>query len=310
MTRSGTIRVGIGGWNYAPWRDTFYPADVTLKRQLEYASRQVSAIEVNGTFYRLQTPTVFGRWHDATPEHFMFALKAPRFITHRRELATAGESVQRFLDSGITQLRHKLGPILWQLPPGKTFDARDIEAFLSLLPQQAGGLQLRHALEVRHDSFVQRSFVKLARRHGTAIVMADSAKYPTITDVTADFIYLRLMNAIASQRTGYRQATLASWAARAQTWAAGTVPAHVAPLDAPAKSAARDVFMFAINGAKERAPAAAGYLLKCLQAAPARHARVKTSRPSTKSTAAKRQSTSDKTPRKRASRAARKVRRG
>lgn len=267
MATLGCIRVGIGGWDYAPWRETFYPADVPQKRQLEYASRQVTTIEVNGTFYRLQTPAVFAKWHDETPENFVFSLKASRFITNRRVLASAGESIQRFIDSGITQLRAKLGPILWQLAPTTQFDAADVEAFLKLLPDEADGIRLRHALEVRHESFVQAPFVELARRHNTAIVLADSKKYPAIPDATADFVYARLMNAVSSEVTGYERKILAMWAQRAQSWASGQVPQNLPVISAeptPGQQTYRDVFMYVINGAKERAPAAAMQLLACL----------------------------------------------
>lgn len=267
---TGSIRVGIGGWDYAPWRETFYPADVTQKRQLEYASRHVTSIEVNGTFYRLQSAAVYAKWHDDTPDGFVFSLKAPRFITHRRVLASAGESIQRFIGSGIDALRDKLGPLLWQLPPTTMFDAGDLEAFLQLLPASIGDIPLRHALEVRHDSFIDASFVELARRCNIAIVLADSPKYPAIAAVTADFIYARLMRAAASCSTGYTPEALASWTRHAQSLAVGELPADLpsireAGAHAPTRPRA-DVFIFFINGAKERAPAAAMHLLSNLAA--------------------------------------------
>jgi uncharacterized protein YecE (DUF72 family) len=270
MNSAGHIRVGIGGWDYAPWRETFYPPGVTQKRQLEYASRQVTAIEVNGTFYGLQKPTTFARWRDETPEGFVFSLKAPRFVTHRRELATAGESIQRFMDSGIAELGAKLGPILWQLPPTTKFDVGDVERFLKLLPANAGDLRMRHALEARHDSFIDAAFVQLARRYNMAIVLADSAKYPAIAAMTADFVYVRLMKAVATEPTGYQPQTLSLWADRARQWAAGAAPSDLPMIETEVASASagRDVFMYAINGAKERAPAAAMRLLSTLGLTP------------------------------------------
>jgi uncharacterized protein YecE (DUF72 family) len=267
MIQPGSIRVGIGGWDYAPWRETFYPPDVPQKRQLAYASRQVTAIEVNGTFYRLQKPDTFAKWRDETPDDFVFSLKASRFITHRRLLATAGESIERFIGSGLTQLGAKLGPILWQLPPSTRFDAGDLEAFLQLLPADADGYRLRHVLEVRHESFVQAPFIALARRYNVATVLADSPKYPAFADATGDFIYARLMSSVASVPTGYDESSLSRWAERAKSWAAGGEPddlPRIEKLDPTATVAARDVFIYLINGAKERAPAGAMHLLSCL----------------------------------------------
>jgi uncharacterized protein YecE (DUF72 family) len=260
----GAIRVGIGGWDYAPWRETFYPAEITQKRQLEYASRQLTTIEVNGTFYRLQSPAVYTKWHDATPQDFVFSLKAPRFITHRRLLASAGESIQRFLSSGIDALGDKLGPLLWQLPPTTRFDPSDLAAFLQLLPAKLAGRPLRHALEARHDSFIDAAFVDLAARHHVAIVLADSPKYPQIAAATADFVYARLMCAEASCVTGYAPVALDAWRAKAQTLASGEWPAELGLIpggNADSSRRAPDVFIYFINGAKERAPAAAMQLL-------------------------------------------------
>ena len=261
----GTIRVGIGGWDYAPWRETFYPAEVTQKRQLEYASRHVTAIEVNGTFYRLQTPSTFAKWHAETPDDFVFSLKASRFIMNRRVLASAGESMQRFLDSGLVQLKGKLGPLLWQLNPTATFDAADLKGFLELLPREMDGLQLRHVLEVRHESFEQEAFLDLARRYNVATVLADTKKYPSFADATGDFIYARLMSAESARPEGYDRKVLSSWAQRAQVWASGGEPDDLRRIvKSTAAAEPRDVFLFVINGAKERAPAAAMKLLEFL----------------------------------------------
>jgi uncharacterized protein YecE (DUF72 family) len=260
------IRIGIGGWNYEPWRTTFYPADVTQSRELEYASRHVTAIEINGTFYRLQKPAVFAKWHDSTPASFLFSIKAPRFIVQRRDLTSAAAAIERFLASGITELKSKLGPILWQLADTKAFEPREIDGFLALLPAAAGGLPLRHALEVRHASFLNREFLDIARRHGVAVVFEDDATHPGISDLTSSFVYARLRRCVASCATGYPLAALKKWSLRAQLWAGGKEPADLPRVAAPRKTAARqrDVFIYFINGAKERAPAAAQKLITLL----------------------------------------------
>jgi uncharacterized protein YecE (DUF72 family) len=262
---AGRIRVGIGGWDFAPWRETFYPADVPQKRQLEYASRRVTSIEVNGTFYRLQTPDTFAKWRDETPDDFMFALKASRFIMNRRALATAGDAIEKFLGSGLAQLGAKLGPILWQLTPFARFDAADLEGFLKLLPSELSGLPLRHALEVRHQSFEQEACIDLIRRYNVATVLADTTKYPSFADATGDFIYARLMSAESSKPEGYDRKVLARWAERGQQWAAGDEPDDLRRIATDkASNTQRDVFLFVINGAKERAPAAAMKILEHL----------------------------------------------
>jgi uncharacterized protein YecE (DUF72 family) len=256
----GTIRTGIGGWNYAPWRETFYPAGVREKDELGYASRQLGAIEVNGTFYRLQTAQTFARWHAETPDDFMFALKAPRFVTQRRVLAEAGEAVQRFLDSGIAELHDKLGPLLWQLPPTHKFAGDDCARFLDLLPARRGSRPLRHVVEARHDSFLAPAFIDLLRERGIAAVFADTDEYPSFADVSADFVYARLMRAVSSQALGYPRQALDGWAQCARQWARGGVPDHlpiVGTAPPPPVKGGRDVFLFFISGAKERNPAAA-----------------------------------------------------
>jgi len=267
-THQAPIRVGIGGWTYEPWRKTFYPSEVAQSRELDYASRQVTSIEINGTFYRLQKPAVFAKWHDATPEPFVFSVKAPRFIVQRKDLASAASAVERFLSSGIIELQSKLGPILWQLAPTKAFDAKEIDSFLSLLPPTAGRLPLRHALEVRHASFLDRDFLDIARRYGVAVVYEDDAIHAGFADLTSTFIYARLRSSLASCTTGYSLAALKQWASRAQLWATGKEPTdlpRVAPMPGPA-GPPRDVFIYFINGAKERAPAAARKLISLLDA--------------------------------------------
>ncbi|WP_028080461.1 DUF72 domain-containing protein [Solimonas soli] len=255
---SGTIRTGIGGWNYAPWRETFYPPHVREKDELAYASGRLRAIEVNGTFYRLQTPSTYARWHAETPDDFVFALKAPRFVTQRRVLAEAGDSIRRFLDSGIAELRDKLGPLLWQLPPTHRYDADDSRRFLDLLPARLGGRALRHVFEVRHDSFLVPDFVEALRERGIATVYADSDDYPSFADVTAGFVYARLMRSQSAQATGYAPEALDRWAARGRRWAEGAAPDDLPTVcgTAPPRRA-RNVFLFFISGAKERNPAAA-----------------------------------------------------
>jgi uncharacterized protein YecE (DUF72 family) len=266
MTR---IRVGIGGWTYEPWRETFYPAGLPARRELEHASRQVTAIEVNGTYYSTMTAKSFERWFAETPDDFMFSLKANRFTTNRRVLAEAAESIDRFIGSGLARLEHKLGPVLWQFAPTKRFDPDDFEAFLKLLPADVEGRPLRHVLDVRNDSFMVPQFLALARKYRAAVVFTDSPDYPSFANLTTDFVYLRLMRAELHRPTGYAPEVLAAFAACAQAWAAGGQPAGL-PLvagdaDAPA-AAERDVFMFMINGAKERAPAAALDLIARLRA--------------------------------------------
>ena len=252
----------MGGWNYEPWRETFYPKTVTKAGELAYASRQVTAIEVNGTFYRLQSPAVFAKWRDETPDDFVFSLKASRYNVNRRVLADAGEGMGKFLASGLTELGAKLGPILWQLAPTKAFDPGDLEAFLRLLPGELKGLRLRHALEVRHDSFKTADFIDLARRYGVATVFADTDEYPSFADLTGDFVYARLMRTTASAPTGYTKPALKKWMARAQAWAAGAQPDDLPRVSkSDGKRQPRDVFLYFISGAKERNPAAASYVV-------------------------------------------------
>jgi uncharacterized protein YecE (DUF72 family) len=258
------IRVGIGGWIFEPWRGTFFPKGLAKTRELDYASRAVTTIEINSTYYSAQKPETFRRWAGETPDDFVFSVKASRFATNRRVLAEAGESVERFVGQGITELKSKLGPILWQFAPTKKFDASDFEGFLKLLPKEQSGIKLRHAVEVRHESFGVPEFMALLKKHNAAVVIADSAKYPMFADVTGDFVYARLENAQAKIETGYAPKDIAKWAKIANTWAEGRDAEELPRLGpAPAKKK-RDVFIYMINGAKERAPAAAMALLKKL----------------------------------------------
>lgn len=266
----GDIRVGIGGWTFDPWKETFYPPGTPAKRELEVASRKVSAIEINGTYYSTMSANSFERWHDETPDDFVFSVKAHRFATHRKVLAEAGDSIDHFVQSGLARLRDKLGPILWQFMPTKKFDAADFGAFLQRLPRELGGRPLRHVLDVRHESFLVPEFLDLARRHGAGLVLTDSPDYPSLGNLTSDFVYLRLMRCESKRPTGYAPAVLDAWAACARAWAGGGAPADVPRVpgvdDAPAPAGGRDVFMFMINGAKERAPAAAMEVLARLRA--------------------------------------------
>ncbi|MES2056194.1 MAG: DUF72 domain-containing protein [Pseudomonadota bacterium] len=262
MTQAN-IRIGIGGWTFEPWRGTFFPEKWPQKRELEYAAGKMTAIEVNGTYYSGFKPATFEGWAKAVPDGFVFTLKASRFCTNRKILAEAGESVMRFVDQGIIELGDKLGPILWQFMATKKFDADDFSAFLKLLPARHGGIALRHAIQVRHESFAVPEFVALARAAGVAIVYADSAEYPAIADVTGDFVYARLENAQEEAVTGYTDAELDRWADAARAWAAGGQPdglPYAAP--EPPKASPRDSFIFFINGAKVRAPAGALALIE------------------------------------------------
>ncbi len=252
------IRVGIGGWNYEPWRGLLYPDKLPKTQELFYASRRVTSIEVNGTFYSTFKPSTFRKWFDETPDDFIFSLKAPRFAVNRRILAEAGPSIEKFFESGVSELKAKLGPVLWQLAPFKKYDADDIAAFLSLLPRNIDGLPLRHVLEVRHESFLCAEFIRQARQADIAIVLADSAKYPLVSDVTTSFRYLRLQSTSSEIETGYTPEALDRWAALARAWERGEEPTHVPPIEPQAPTGRPcDIFVYFINGAKERAPAAA-----------------------------------------------------
>lgn len=262
MGKPHNIRVGVGGWTYEPWRDNFYPAGLPAARELEYASRKLTVIEVNGTYYSTQKPATFAKWRDQTPDDFVFSLKANRFATNRRVLAEAGESVQRFIDSGIAELGAKLGPIVWQFAATKRFEAADFESFIRLLPGKVSGMPLHHVLDVRHDSFKCDGYLALARRHRVATVFTDSDEYPAFADVTGEFVYARIMRTDAELPQGIAPQALDSLAACALAWRAGGEPAGLPRVQPPLSATApRDVFIFFISAAKERAPAAAMALL-------------------------------------------------
>lgn len=256
---SRPIRIGIGGWTFDAWNDTFYPGEVKKKNQLDYAARQLRTIEINGTYYRGQKPETFAKWAAATPDGFVFAVKGNRFVTQRKVLAEAGESLDKFFATGVTELGDRLGPLLWQLPPTKQFDADDLAAFFELLPKTWNGVAVRHALEVRHNTFKTPEFVSLARAHGIGIVGALHETYPAIWDVTADFAYVRLQTGSDEIETCYDTDELGAWAVRLQRWSKGGAPDDLL-LTAPEDSAPirpRDVFCYLISSGKSRAPAGA-----------------------------------------------------
>jgi len=257
----GKIHIGIGGWVFEPWRGVFYPDGLPQKRELEYAASKLTSIEINGTYYGSQKPESFARWREETPEDFVFALKGSRFCTNRRVLAEAGPSVEKFLTSGLTELGHKLGPINWQFMPTKPFDPADFEAFLRLLPKELDGVRLRHAVEVRHDSFRSPDFVALLREYGVAAITSADSDYTQIADVTAPFVYARIMGTQEAEPKGYPESGLERWVTAARRWAEGHVPEGLETVGPPAKVEPRDVFLYVISGAKLRNPAAAMELI-------------------------------------------------
>ncbi|AVO47679.1 DUF72 domain-containing protein [Phreatobacter cathodiphilus] len=267
MAKSGAIRVGIGGWTFEPWRGSFYPDGLAQKSELDYASRHVTAIEINGTFYGTQKPESFAKWHDETPDDFVFALKGPRFSTNRRVLAEAGPSIERFVGSGIVRLKAKLGPINWQMAATKAYQPDDFEAFLALLPKEVEGIALRHVVEVRHQSFMTPDFPALLARYGVAAVFADEPDYPYFFDPTADFVYVRLQCAREEEPAGYPPQVLDTWARHAGVWTAGGMPEDLPRIDPKRRvnKTPRDVFVFMINGFKPKAPFAAMALIERLK---------------------------------------------
>jgi uncharacterized protein YecE (DUF72 family) len=244
---TGTIRVGIGGWNFEPWRGVFYPEGLTQKRELEFASRALATIEINGTYYSSFKPASWQKWRDETPDGFVFSVKASRFCTNRKVLAEAGESVERFVGQGLTELGPKLGPINWQFMATKKFDPVDFAAFLQLLPREKDGVKLHHAVEVRSPTFATQQFYDLAAKHKVAIVYAKDEEFPEIDQPTADFTYARLMATDEKLAGGVSAAELTRLAKQAKVWAQRG-----------------DVFAYFISGAKVRNPAAAQALQKKL----------------------------------------------
>ncbi len=236
----GTIRVGIGGWDFDEWRGSFYPEGLSRAKQLAYAAERLTSIEINATYYRSQKPATFEKWAASVPDGFKFSLKASRFSTARRKLSDSGDSVAFFLKQGFTALGDRLGPLVWEFPKSKSFDADDFAAFLKLLPAKRDGIRLQHALEVRHDSFRDPAFYALARDLNAAIVFADADEFPCIDAPTADFSYARLQRTTADHANGYSDAALDRWVGLAHEWARRG-----------------DVFTYFIGGAKVRNPAAA-----------------------------------------------------
>ena len=267
MTKTLTkIYCGVGGWTYAPWRGEFYPKGLPHSKELTYAGEHLTSIEVNGTFYSTQSPKTYRKWASEVPDGFVFALKGPRYAVNRRVLAEAGDSIKRFLESGITELGPKLGPLLWQFAPHKKFDKADFGAFLDLLPEKFEGRSLRHVIEVRNDTFKTPDFIAMLRKRNIAICYAEHDTYTEIADVTADFVYARLQKGDEKQKAGYAPKALDAWAKRAQIWAKGGEPSDLPRVDK--KSAAkkpRDTFIYFIHEAKLRAPAAAMALIERLK---------------------------------------------
>lgn len=234
-------RIGIGGWSYAPWRGTFFPKGLAQSKELEFASHQFGAIEINGTFYSRQARSTWEKWGAAVPDGFQFAVKGSRYCVTRPKMADAGEGIGNFLAQGVDALGEKLGPILWMLAARRKFDRDDIAAFFKLLPPSHGGVKLRHVIEPRHESFRDDAFFRLCRDHDVAVVFGDDDEFPCIDVDTASFAYARLQRMRESVKTGYDDAALDNFAARAKRWRAD----------------GRDSYIFMINGAKLRAPAAA-----------------------------------------------------
>ena len=260
-----SIHVGIGGWTYAPWRENFYPKGLVQRRELEYASRHVSAIEINGTYYGTQKPATYAKWRDETPDGFVFSAKAPMRIMQAKSLAKTGPQVEDFI-GGIAELGDRLGPLVWQFDAGLKLDRGSFEAFCTLLPKTANGRALRHVLDVRDPAFVDAGFIVLMRKHGFATVYTDSPEYPSFADITAPFVYARLMRSRSGIASGYPAQELDAWAKRARRWAEGGTPddlSRIAPESPPAT--AREVFVYFISAAKERNPAAAMALIERLR---------------------------------------------
>lgn len=260
---SPTIHVGIGGWVYAPWRGgMFYPVGLVQRRELEFASRQLTSIEINGTYYGTQKPTVYAGWRDATPEGFVFSAKAPKRIVTARKLAGTGPQIEDFID-GISHLGDRLGPLMWQFETGRTLDRDDVAAFLSLLPTEVNGRRQRHALEIRDAGFLDAETVALARRHNVALVYTDSHAHPNAADLCSDFVYARLMRSRDQHLTGYPLHELEQWNTRAHDWHAGRDPQDLPHISTtPATTTPREVFIYFISADKHRNPAAARELLR------------------------------------------------
>jgi uncharacterized protein YecE (DUF72 family) len=277
--KSGEVRIGISGWRYKGWRGAFYPQGLPQKRELEYASGIFGSVEINGTFYSLQRPESFARWADATPDDFVFAVKGSRYITHMLRLTKMHKPLANFFASGVLRLGYKLGPILWQFPPQFRFNAEKLERFFKLLPQDINSAaamarrhdkrvsgrswlratenrKLRHAVEIRHPSFVTPEFIKLLRRYEIALVCADTVSWPRLMDVTSDFVYCRLHGSEELYASGYDSKSLDEWAVRVAAWSRGSEPHDAERVidESGPKRTARDVYLYFDNDAKVRAP--------------------------------------------------------
>lgn len=265
---SGAIRVGIGGWSYAPWRGVFYPKGLTQADELAYATSHLTSIEINATHYRLQSPKSFRIWAATAPGGFVFSVKGPRLVTQQKVLAETGNFVTRFFKSGLAELGDKLGPVLWQFAPFKRFDEVDLGRFLDLLPRELDGRKVNHVIEARHASFSTPRFVELARETGVAIAYVDAESWPSMADLTGDVIYARLQRGDDTLPAAYKPKELDSWSDRAKLWATGVAPKDLPLLDTAHRPGAkpRDVFVYFIHEGKLRAPAAAMALIERLSA--------------------------------------------
>jgi len=264
-TKSGSVRVGVGGWTFEPWRGVFYPKGLPHAQELSFASRHLTAIEINGTYYGTQKPESFRKWARESPDGFVFSVKGPRYATNRRVLSEAGDSIKWFFNSGVLELGPKLGPVLWQFAPTKKFDEADFGGFLELLPQTLNGLRLRHVVEVRHDSFRSAAFVDLLRKFSVPVVFAEHQKYPAIADLTGDFVYARLQKGDDAIETAYPLPAIEAWTIRARAWAKGGEPDDLPRVSKSAiDKKPRDVFVYFIHEGKIRAPAAAMAMIERL----------------------------------------------
>jgi uncharacterized protein YecE (DUF72 family) len=265
--KPGPIYIGIGGWTFEPWRGSFYPRGLPHAKELAYAAERLTSIEINGTFYRTQTPATFRKWASEVPNGFKFSIKGPRFATNRRVLKQAGDSIKRFLDSGVTELGAHLGPLLWQFAPTKKFEGGDFGGFLELLPTKFDGQTLRHVIEVRHDSFRNGEFMALLRKFDMPVVYTDHVKYPNIADATGKFFYARLQRGKDTVSTAYPPKEIKAWAERLRQIAEGKEPADLPRVGAPdeRKPAPREVFGYVIHEGKIRAPAGAMALIEAVK---------------------------------------------
>ena len=261
---AGSIHVGVGGWDYEPWRETFYPPKLPKTRQLEHAGKVLTATEINATHYKLQKPETFERWAAAVPDGFKFAVKASRFCTNRKLLCEGGEGIAKFCGQGLTALGDKLGPILWQFTGTKRFEPDDFRGFLQLLPSSQDGVPLHHVVEPRHDTFKAPEFVEMARAAQVGIVFAESDDYPLVADGSGGIVYARLQRSRTEEPNGYPDAELDRWAEAAKAWSRGEGPPGLSTLAERPPSGPRETYIFFIAGAKERNPLAARALIERL----------------------------------------------